>query len=253
MTSTKSAITYRVVAIQYGIVIGAALILMASSQVFPFLPDPISVVAAIFDILGRTTTYSEFALTLYETFTGYIIAAILGVSVGIAIGANRTLTEILNPMVLAIYSVPKIIFLPLLMIILGVGVAPKIANAALHAFFPIVLNALVGMREVDIMHKKVARSLDATTWQTVSHVYIPSMILPVFAGLRLGLGLAFMGAILAELFESEAGVGHMVHQFYNELRIAEMFAVILVLFLVILLLNSLTKALESRLTRWRQA
>jgi NitT/TauT family transport system permease protein len=232
---------------------GAVVFLALASTVFPFLPSPVAVGQATVKLVGRQDVYGHFALTIYEALSGYAIAAVLGVLTGVAVGASRTLTDMLNPIILALYSVPKIIFLPLLMIIFGVGLPPKIANAALHAFFPIVLNALVGMREVERVHLKVARSMSATRWQILRHVFLPSMVLPVFAGLRLGLGLAFMGALLAELFESKAGIGYLVHQFYNQALIAEMLAIIIVVFCLILLLNAGMKKIENSLTRWRRS
>jgi ABC-type nitrate/sulfonate/bicarbonate transport system permease component len=117
-------------------------------------------------------------------------------------------------------------------------VPPKIANAALHAVFPILLNSLVGMREVDRIHLKVARSMLATRAQMTTMVYLPSMVLPVFAGVKLGLGLAIMGALLAELFEANAGVGFFITQFYTRGQIAEMIAIVLSLFALILAINA---------------
>lgn len=224
----------------------------AARRLHPFLPSPPAVGAAALDLVARGEFYRHLGITLYEAATGLAIAAALGVAFGIAIGANRTLTEFLNPIILALYSVPKIVFLPILLMIFGTGLPPKIANAAIHAFFPIVLNSLVGMREVNRLQLKTARSMRATPLQIVRAVYLPSMVLPVVAGIRLGLGLAFLGALLAELFESKSGIGTIVTQFYNQGRIDQMLAVILVVFGLILALNALMKRLEDSLSRWRR-
>ena len=244
---------YRVPAVQLAVIAGALVLFALSSGFYPFLPPLPSLFKAAIAVLAKKVAYGHFAVTLYESLLGFGIAVVLGVIVGGAIGASRTATELFNPIILALYSIPKIIFLPLMMMIFGVGLAPKIANAALHAFFPIVLNSLVAMREVDRIHLKVARSMSASQIQLARKVYLPGMVLPVFAGIRLGLGLAFMGALLAELFESKAGVGYYVIQFYTSGRIAEMIVIILAVFALILLINAGMQHIENRLSVWRRA
>jgi ABC-type nitrate/sulfonate/bicarbonate transport system permease component len=244
---------YRIPAIQVAVIAGALVLFALSSSLYPFLPPLPALLKAVIDVLARKDAYGHFAITLYESLVGFGIAVVLGVIVGGAIGASRTATELFNPIILALYSIPKIIFLPLMLMIFGVGLTPKIANAALHAFFPIVLNSLVGMREIDRTHLKVARSMSATRFQLVRKLYLPSMVLPVFAGIRLGLGLAFMGALLAELFESKAGIGYYVIQFYSSGRIAEMIVIILAVFALILLINAGMQHVENRLSVWRRA
>lgn len=239
-------------AIQAATVLVLIALLHLSSALYPFLPPPASVGAALLQLLAVEEFYVMLGYTLYEAFTGLAIAAVLGVVVGIAVGANRTANDFLMPIILSLYSVPKIVFLPILLMIFGTGFPPKIANAAVHAFFPIVLNSLVGMREVHALHVKTARSMLASPMQVVRQVYLPSMVLPVVAGIRLGLGLAFLGALLAELFESTVGVGHGVMDFYNQGRIAEMLAVIIAMLCLILLLNAAIKVIENRLSRWRR-
>lgn len=250
---SKTAIRFRVPAIQFALIAGAILALALASSVFPFLPPLTAMFEAAGDLVVSQDAYWHFAITLYESVAGFAIAAVLGVVIGAAIGASRVATELFNPIVLALYSIPKIIFLPLLLMVFGLGFPPKIVNAAIHAFFPIVLNSLVGMREIDQVHLKVARSMSASRLQIARKVYLPSMVLPVFAGIRLGLGLAFMGALLAELFESKAGVGYVVMNFYSSARIAEMIVIIILVFLLILALNAAMQGIESRLSRWRRA
>jgi ABC-type nitrate/sulfonate/bicarbonate transport system permease component len=224
-----------------------------ASRVYPVLPSPSALGRASIDLLRRVALYQELGVTLYESVFGLAVATLLGVATAIAIGANRLANDIVTPIIVALYSVPKIIFLPVLLMILGTGAPPKIANAAMHAFFPVVLNSLVGMREINPLYVKTARSMLASSLHVVTKIYLPSMVLPVLAGIRLGLGLAFLGALLAELFESTAGVGHFATQLYNEGRIADMLVVIIALFLLLLVMISLIKVLERRLSRWREA
>ena len=233
---------------------GFALLCVAGlARMSPLVPPLDKLAVALGDLVASPDFYGHLGVTLYEAFTGLLIGAALGIAIGLCTGASRTATDFLNPIILSLYSVPKIIFLPVLLIVFGPGLAAKIANAAVHALFPILLNTMVGMREVDRLHVRVARSMLATRWQVASKVYAPSMALPVMTGIRLGTGLAFMGALLAELFESKAGIGYLVNQLYSKGLIAQMLATIFVMFVLILALNAVLQAAESRLSKWRQA
>jgi ABC-type nitrate/sulfonate/bicarbonate transport system permease component len=251
MSSIASART-QVAVIQFTIATAAVTFLFVAHELYPFLPSPLAVLHAAFDLAGQKDFYHHFGVTLYESLAGLAIAIVLGLGIGVLAGANRTATEFVTPIVLALYSIPKIILLPILLMIFGAGLPPKIANAALHAFFPVLLNSLVGMREINRIHLKVVRSMLASPAQIVSKVYLPSMLLPVFAGIKLGLGLSIMGALLAELFEANAGVGYFIMQFYTRGQIAPMIAIIVALFLLILGINAAMVRMDDHLSRWRR-
>jgi NitT/TauT family transport system permease protein len=221
------------------------------SRAFSFFPHPLKVLEAAGELFASGEIYPHLLVTLYETLTGLAISIVLGIWIGSVLGVSRTLAEIFEPMILAAYAVPKIIFLPLLLMIFGVGLDSKIANAALHAIFPIIFNTVVGIREVNEIHVKLARSMNATLGQIFRKVYFPSMVLPVFAGMRIGLGFCFLGSLLAELFEAKTGLGYLVADFYNSGEIARMLAVILFVFLLTMSINAGMKTLENRLSRWR--
>lgn len=225
--------------------------LLLASRASPLMPPPDKLGIALIGLLGSAEFYGHLGITSYEAFAGLVIGGVLGIAIGLATGASRTATEFLNPVILSFYSVPKIIFLPVLLIVFGPGLAAKIANAAVHALFPILLNTMVGMREVERLHLAVARSMLATRTQMVTKVYAPSMAMPVLSGIRLATGLSFMGALLAELFESKAGIGYLINQLYSKGLIAEMLSTILVMLLLILGLNAALQAVQNRLTRWR--
>jgi NitT/TauT family transport system permease protein len=242
-----------VLLLQIATVLCGAGVFFLLSLISTFVPSPVAVLRAGAAQLGDADIYWHFAVTFYEAGMGMAIAIVLGLLLGIAAGSSRGATEFLNPIILAFYSIPKIVFLPIFLIIFGTGLAPKIGNAAFHAVFPIILNSLVGMREVGRLHLKVARSMLATRRQLLAKVILPSMVLPVFAGVRLALGLSVLGALLAELFEAKAGVGFVVTQFYSKGLIAEMLAMIGLMFGLILLINAVMQRIENHLSRWRSA
>lgn len=238
-------------ALQLLIISLALLFFHGLSLAFPFFPSPLKVLTAVGELFFSGDIYSHMLVTLYETMAGFVIAVLLGIWIGLLLGVSRVLTEVFEPIILSAYAIPKIIFLPLLLMIFGVGLNSKIANAGLHAIFPIILNTTVGIREVSLILVKAARSMNATRWQIFRKVYFPSTVLPVFAGMRIALGFAFLGSLLAELFEAKAGLGFLVVHFYNSAQIAKMFAVILFVFILTITINAGMKSVEDRLNRWR--
>ncbi len=221
------------------------------SRAFPFFPSPFKVLRAAGELFISGEIFAHLLITLYESVAGFMIGIVLGIWIGLVLGASRYLTEVFEPIILSGYAVPKIIFLPVLLMIFGVGINSKIANATLHAIFPIILNTVVGIREVNKILVKVACSMNATNGQTFRKVYFPSMVLPIFAGMRLALGFAFLGSLLAELFEAKTGLGFLVAHFYNTAQIAKMLAAILLVFILTMSINAGMKGIENRLSRWR--
>jgi NitT/TauT family transport system permease protein len=217
------------------------------------IPSAHEVLSETFFTILSTPLYYHIGITVFETLAGFAFGIALGICSGILIGSSRTATDVFSPLLLAVYSVPKIIFLPIVIMIFGLGLATKVANAALHAFFPIVLNCLAGMRDIQPVYKKMMRSLGASPVQIVAKVYLRGMVPPLFTGMRLALGMAFLGSLIAELFQASAGLGFLVRHHYELGEIKEMVAVIVIVFLLTLLLNALMKFSETRLTAWRRA
>jgi len=224
---------------------------MGLSAAFPFFPSPAKVLGTTVTFLTTGEIYPHLGITLYETGFGFALSIVFGVAIGMALATNRTVGEIFEPLILSAYAVPKIILLPLLLTIFGVGLEAKVANAAIHGIFPVILNTVVGVREVNRVLLKLGRSMKATRWQTFQKIIFPSMVLPVFTGFRIAVGLAFLGALLAELFESKMGLGFLVTHFYNTAQIPKMLAVILFVFILTMSVNAGMKRTENSLSRWR--
>jgi ABC-type nitrate/sulfonate/bicarbonate transport system permease component len=230
---------------------GAYGFFVALSLSFPFFPPPHLVLQTGFEFFLTGEIYAHVGITLYETVVGHGIAILGGIAIGVLLGGSRTAGEVFEPIILSAYAVPKIVLLPVLLMIFGVGLTTKIANATIHGIFPVILNTVVGVREVNRILIKAARSMRASRWQIFRKVYFPSMVLPVFAGIRIGLGFAFLGSLLAELFEAKVGLGFLVTHYYNTAQISKMLAVILFVFVLIVAINAGMKAIETHLSRWR--
>lgn len=213
------------------------------------VPSSLKVFAALWEHLTEAEFYHHLWVTSYEVLVGFAIGALAGVSLGILFGVRRFLGRVMDGYILALAPAPKVIFLPILMVVFGIGVGSKIAMAALSAFFPVVLSTVAGMLLINPTYIKVGRMFNASAWQMVSKIYLPSLVLPVITGLRLGLGVAIIGTLIAEIKLSNAGLGFLAIQYYEMFRIPDMYAVIIVIFALAMGANALMSRVNDRLGR----
>lgn len=173
----------------------------------------------------------------YEVGGAILLAALLGVPLGILWGSRKSWLEIVEPLILYAAVVPKIVIFPVFILLLGIDVQSKLAVGAIAAFFPISLLTIAGMREVKKVYVEVARTVGATPFQIATKVYLPAIAGQVFTGIRIGLGAAVTGALLAETKIAKAGLGFLIVEYYNQFRIADMYSLLLFIFILAALIN----------------
>ena len=183
--------------------------------------------------------YWHLYVTLSEVATALLIGGLGGLAVGLALGANPFLAKAFERYFYYLGPTPKIVFFPVMIMWFGVGVESKIAMGTVSAFFPLVLSAAAGMREIEGVLIRVGRSFRLSTWQMVTKIYLPAMRQPIVNGVRLGMGVAMIGVLLAETKLSNKGVGFMIIDAYNTFDMPRMYAVLLVLFVISIGANAL--------------
>jgi ABC-type nitrate/sulfonate/bicarbonate transport system permease component len=224
--------------------------LALSGLVYEDVVPPLALIArAAVSILLDPTFYYDAAVTIGEVVGGYALSIVAGVAVGLLFGLQPFMRATFLPYVNALATTPKIIFLPVVMLAFGVGPASKVALGAFAGFFPIVLSTTAGVLQVDPTLVKVARSYNLTTWQTIRKVHLPAMRVPIVTGMRLGLGVAIIAVLLAEIKFSNAGLGFLAIDFYNHFEIASLYATLVIIFLLAAAVNSGMSRLERSLQR----
>ena len=186
--------------------------------------------------------------SLYEVGGALGLAALSGIPLGIVWGSRKSWLEIVEPLILYAAVVPKIVIFPVFILFLGIDVHSKLAVGAIAAFFPISLLTIAGMRDVKKVFVDVARSAGANAYQIATRVYLPAIAGQVFTGVRIGMGAAVTGALLAETKVAKAGLGFMIVEYYGQFRIAEMYALLLFIFILAALVNWAMKTLFARLS-----
>jgi len=194
------------------------------------LPPPEAVAATLAELVRQPEIWLVHArITLVETLAGFAIALVSGVVAGAVLGRVLWLEVALRPLIVALQVIPKVALIPLFVIWFGFGITSKIVIAAILAFFPIMLNVLLGVRSVEPGHREVMRSLDASRWQTFSSLDFHSTLPYVFAGMEVGIVFAVIGAIVGEYLGGNQGLGYMVVVSLNALDAPQLFAVIILL------------------------
>jgi NitT/TauT family transport system permease protein len=206
------------------------------SDVVPTLPK---IGAALVKLLSHQDFYWNLWVTLQEIAVGLLIGGVLGMVAGLVVGANQFIAKAFEPYLYYLGPTPKIIFFPVMIMWFGSGAGSKIAMGAVSCFFPIALNIAAGMREIDKVLIKVGESFRANQWQMALKIYLPAMRHPIINGMRLGLGVALIGTLLAETKISNRGIGFLVIQAYANFDMPGMYAILIVLFVLAIGANTL--------------
>ena len=190
-------------------------------------------------VLSIPAFYWHLYVTISEVAIALLIGGTTGLAVGLLLGANPFLAKAFERFLYYLGPTPKIVFFPVMIMWFGVGPESKIAMGTLSCFFPIVLSAAAGMRQIEGVLIRVGRSFRLNTWQMVTKIYLPAMREPIVNGIRLGMGVAMIGTLLAETKLSNKGIGFMIIDAYNTFDMPRMYAVLLTLFVIAIGANTL--------------
>ncbi|HTO60899.1 MAG TPA: ABC transporter permease [Bradyrhizobium sp.] len=214
------------------------------------LPRPLSVWHEFIDIIGSGEFLPDLRVTLSELAVAFAISLTLGTTLGYLISRSSYWIRVFEPLFAGIYSIPIILFLPLYVMLFGLGPASKIALGATISFFPIVLNTIVGFGTVDRTLVTAARSMGASDVQMFRYVLFPAALPVILAGLRMGFTVALLSVIGSETIASLAGLGHRIVNLAENMEMARMFGYIAFVVAIAVLLNTLVSRLEAR-GRWQ--
>ena len=214
-----------------------------------FVPSPIAVGRALWATIGEMLP--RLGDTVLKTAMGYGLAVAIGVPAGLLIGSRRLVHQVAMPYVVALYGVPKILILPWIALVFGIGLSTAVLNAALLAVFPIVLMVAAGARDVDPALVAVATSMGATRGQIARKVLFPAVLPSVLGGLRIAMVFALLGVLLAEMFAGNRGMGFHMQRLAMAFKAPELFAATATVSVLSVAVVLFLEHLNRRLGRWR--
>jgi len=192
--------------------------------------------------VNAATTGRAFALAVAISWGG-------GLLLGLVLGAQRTAAEIADPMLGALYSIPKITLYPIILLIFGLGISAKVAFGTIHGIFPVTIFAMGAVRNVNPLFLKAARALNLSRWATIATILLPAALPEILTGLRIGFAAALLGTLVGELFASDAGLGFMLMRSIGNQDVPTVMALTLLIFLAAVAGNAALSWVETRIGR----
>ncbi|MFY9879539.1 MAG: ABC transporter permease [Pseudolabrys sp.] len=216
-----------------------------------FISNPIDVGQRLIGWTLDGSIFTHLWATIYATMAGFAIGSVLGGTLGIWLGVSPFISRLLNPYLNGLNALPKVALAPLFVLWFGLGIESKIALAAALVLFLVFLNTFAGVRQVDQDLIEIARLMKATRLQVIAKVIVPSAMSWMFAGLRVSVPYALIGAVIGEMVASNKGLGYLVQFSGAQFDTAGVFAVLIVIALLAMTLNFLVDAVQNHLEQWR--
>jgi NitT/TauT family transport system permease protein len=216
------------------------------------LPAPGKVASTFGRAVMDGTLWHHAQATLTEVFAGLALGLVIATILGYGLAKNHVIERLLAPYIVALQSVPVVAIAPLLVIWFGSGQVSKVLVCALIVFFPVLINTIVGVRSVDEELRDLMRSLQASKWQTFYMLDLPAALPVLFGGLKIGVTLAVIGAVVGEFVGADRGLGFLINQARGLFNTPLVFVAIFSLVAIALMLYGLVTLLEAWLLRWRR-
>jgi NitT/TauT family transport system permease protein len=217
-----------------------------------FMAPPSAIFEAAMQLIQSGALKKAMVQTLWPFSVGMALTVVVGIALGIVMAQWRTLEYVLDPFINALYAIPLIALIPLIILWAGLEFVGKVSILVSVAIFPITVNTFSGIRDVRGAMLEIGRAYGATEWQIFWKIVLPAAIPFIMAGIRLAVGLAIIGIIVAEFFTAISGLGGMIVEYANVFATAKLFVPIIVIALIGVVLTEFVMWLERRMSRWRQ-
>lgn len=218
-----------------------------------FTSSPVRIAAAEGALFGSGQIWPALGATALELWWGLLISFVAGIPIGLVLGRSRVLHDMSQPIINVLYSVPYVIFMPIIIFWFGINETSRVVVIIWAAILPLVINVIAGVRALNSDYVRVATVFCASRIAFFRTVALPATLPYILAGIRLSVGKALVGAIVAELFLSSQGLGYFVQNATSNFQMDDAFAGIVLLAVVALLLNWGVGLIERRFTHWAGA
>lgn len=224
----------------------------ANTLIKPFwISKPTLIADRLWQIVLSGDLVWHASITILEAVLGLLLGLLIGVPIGLVLGVYRRFSDVVDPFVLGLYSLPRVALAPLFIIWFGIGLSSKVMLAFSLVVFVFVLNIQEGLRNVDSELVQMMRAMRASPGYIVQKVLIPTAIPWIFASLRIGIGLALIGAVIGELIGASRGLGWYIEHSAGQFDTTGVFTGLVVLMVLAMIANELIKIAETRVLHWR--
>jgi ABC-type nitrate/sulfonate/bicarbonate transport system permease component len=215
-----------------------------------FFPAPSRIAAGFVRMLKNGTLADSLLATLQRLFVGFVCGAVPGLFLGLAMGWSPRLRAIVDPFIAAVHPIPRLAVFPLIMIIFGIGESSKIIAIGISSFFPVLINSMTGVRELNPVYFEVARNYGASRWKTFPRINLPSTLPSVLSGIRIGINMAMVIAVAVELLSAQKGLGVLIWFAWQTFRIEDLYVSLFVTAFLGIVINILLHLITRKLVPW---
>lgn len=215
------------------------------------LPSASDTFATLGDLLQRVVVQKDLMVTATEVLAAFALAVPVGAVIGFLLAENRYFADVAKPLLFFAFSIPKSIFLPMFILVFGVGFAQKVGFGFFSTIFIVIMSTTTAVESVKLEHLMVVRSYGATPTQTAFRVYLPSMLPVLLEALRISMIFNLTGVILAEMYASRDGIGHQIATWGENFQMKQLLAGVVMVAAIAMTFNELVRWVETRCSHWR--
>ncbi len=215
------------------------------------LPSASDTMSTLAGLLQRSSVRSDLAVTATEVLAAFALAVPAGGLIGFLIAENRYFADVMKPLLFFAFSIPKSIFLPMFILVFGVGFSQKVGFGFFSTIFIVIMSTTTAVESVKLEYLTVARSYGATRAQTAWRVYLPSMLPVLLEALRISMIFNLTGVILAEMYASRDGIGHQIATWGENFQMKQLLAGVVMVAAIAIAFNEIIRWVETRCSHWR--
>jgi ABC-type nitrate/sulfonate/bicarbonate transport system permease component len=216
-----------------------------------FFPAPSTIIMQLVLLARSGELELHLWASLQRLLWGFLLGGIPALLLGLAMGLYRPVRIAIDPLVAATYPVPKSAILPLVLLIFGLGEMSKVVMVALGVFYPILINTVAGVRNIQPIYLDVGRNFGATGWQVFRTIALPGALPNIMAGVKLGIGMGLILIAIAEMIGAREGIGYMIWNAWQILAVDTMYVGLMVIAILGFLFNLILDAVEQLVVPWR--
>jgi NitT/TauT family transport system permease protein len=227
------------------------LLLMAGFGDRRFIPAPTDIAVRFVQMIANGELAVHTAATMWRVVAGYAIGAVPAIAIGLLMAMFRPVRYFFDPLIAALFPIPKVALMPLLLLAFGFGDASKIALVAIAVFFPVIVNTYVGAANIDKIYWDVAKNYGASQFVMFTRVVFFGALPMIFAGLRIALAVSFIVLVAAEFVATKAGIGYLIWNSWELLQVDVMFVGIVTIGIIGLITSVLFQEIERKVIPWK--
>ena len=216
-----------------------------------FFPAPSQILSTLLTMMTSGELLDDTLISMTRLAVGFLVGGIPALIIGVVMGLNSTLRAMIDPLIAATYPIPKSSILPLALLVLGLGEASKIFMVAIGVFYPIAMNSMAGVREINRVYLDVGHNFKASRWDVFRTIALPGAMPMIMTGVKLGVGMGLVLIAIAEMVGAKSGLGYLIWNAWETFAVDQMYVGLFVIALIGFALTLILNELEKILVPWK--